>query len=62
MFSLIFDEMPTDNYFYIGGLETLVSEDNENYQVPEHSHSCFRVRLEVKEESDRQKCRDHILK
>lgn len=35
MFSLIFDEMPTDNYFYIGGLETLVSEDyedSENYQ------------------------------
>jgi|UniRef100_A0A6C0JR94 hypothetical protein len=32
MFSLIFDEMPNDNYFYIGGLETLVSEDYENYQ------------------------------
>lgn len=39
MFSLIFDEMPTDNYFYIGGLETLVSEDYENYQEYEDNEN-----------------------
>lgn len=33
MFSLIFDEMPTDTYFYIGGSETLVlEEDYEDYE------------------------------
>lgn len=42
MFSLIFDEMPTDSYFYIGGLDTLLSEDyedNENYQDDEYNET-----------------------